>query len=161
MKKQNKDTKVGRKKTPIVEGKKVCTKCSVDKALDEFSAPNKPWCKSCVKVYNRKYNKKNWGKISQQLKEYEASNREKINSRRRERWREDLEFKMTLQLRNRINECIKKYNISNQDTFRTELGCSISAYIKHLESQFTDKMNWSNHGEYWEIDHIQPLSRGG
>ena len=22
-------------------------------------------------------------------------------------------------------------------------------------------MNWDNYGEYWEIDHIYPLSKGG
>ena len=30
-----------------------------------------------------------------------------------------------------------------------------------LEKQFDDKMSWDNHGTYWEIDHIKPLSKGG
>ena len=27
---------------------------------------------------------------------------------------------------------------------------------EHLESQFTEDMNWDNHGTYWHIDHIVP-----
>lgn len=29
---------------------------------------------------------------------------------------------------------------------------------QHLESLFTPEMDWSNHGSYWEIDHIIPQS---
>lgn len=164
MKKQKQDTtykNAGRKKTPIVKGKKICSKCQQSKCIEKYSTPTKPWCKACVKIYNKKYNKNNWGKISIQLKEYESNNRKSINANRRKRWANDLEFKLTLQLRNRINECVKKYNNFKKDTYRTELGCSISSYIKHIESQFDGKMNWENHGEYWEIDHILPLSKGG
>lgn len=39
------------------------------------------------------------------------------------------------------------------------VGCSKEELIKHIESQFTDVMNWSNHAQYgWHIDHIIPLS---
>ena len=29
---------------------------------------------------------------------------------------------------------------------------------EHLESQFRDGMDWSNHGTLWHIDHIRPLA---
>lgn len=29
---------------------------------------------------------------------------------------------------------------------------------KHLEQQFTKEMTWENYGEFWEIDHIIPIS---
>ena len=29
---------------------------------------------------------------------------------------------------------------------------------QYLEPQFKPEMNWNNHGEIWEIDHIKPCS---
>jgi hypothetical protein len=26
---------------------------------------------------------------------------------------------------------------------------------------FLEPMNWDNHGDIWEIDHIEPVSKGG
>lgn len=41
----------------------------------------------------------------------------------------------------------------------TDLGCSIDELSAHLESKFTDGMNWENYGKTgWHIDHIRPLS---
>ena len=37
------------------------------------------------------------------------------------------------------------------------LGCSIEFLKQHLESQFTDGMNWANYGK-WHIDHILPCA---
>jgi len=38
------------------------------------------------------------------------------------------------------------------------LGCDSETFIKHIESQFTKKMNWDNHAKEWEYDHIKPLA---
>ena len=70
-------------------------------------------------------------------------------------------FKLRAYTRNRIYECVKKYQYNKLDTTLDALGCSISHYIKHIESKWSDDMHWGNHGEYWEIDHIHPLSKGG
>lgn len=37
------------------------------------------------------------------------------------------------------------------------LGCSFQQFKDYIESQFTDGMSWSNHGE-WHLDHKVPLS---
>ena len=37
-------------------------------------------------------------------------------------------------------------------------GYTIEDLIKHLENQFDNKINWSNYGFYWHIDHIKPKS---
>lgn len=37
------------------------------------------------------------------------------------------------------------------------LGCSIEDFIKHLESYFTENIDWTNY-EKWHLDHIIPLS---
>ena len=41
------------------------------------------------------------------------------------------------------------------------LGCNFNEYSEYLENQFDKNMSWENYGEYWEIDHIIPLSKGG
>ena len=38
------------------------------------------------------------------------------------------------------------------------LGCSINGFKKHIETQFKPEMNWENHGDIWELDHILPCS---
>ena len=39
-----------------------------------------------------------------------------------------------------------------------DLGCTIKELKKHLESQFDSRMNWSNWGKYWHVDHVYPLA---
>ena len=36
------------------------------------------------------------------------------------------------------------------------IGCSMDAFMNHLENQFEIGMAWANYGE-WQIDHIRPL----
>jgi len=59
-------------------------------------------------------------------------------------------------VRNRTFKAIK----SNKTEQTMEyLGCSIEEFKNHIESQFTEWMNWDNYGE-WHIDHITPLKYG-
>ena len=37
------------------------------------------------------------------------------------------------------------------------VSCSIDKLKQHLESKFTDGMNWDNYGE-WHVDHIKPCA---
>jgi len=56
----------------------------------------------------------------------------------------------------RLNQKIK--SIKNNKTTQTITGYSIKDLYEHLEKQFNKKMTWENHGSYWEIDHIVPVS---
>lgn len=40
---------------------------------------------------------------------------------------------------------------------KTVLRCTMGFLKSHLESQFTDVMNWSNQGK-WHIDHRRPCA---
>jgi len=135
-----------------------CPKCNTGGRPKTLKKGEKSWSKEYTREYNQKYRKNNPQKFKYNPTE---EHKQKRNKYYRERRVNDVEYKLETSLRNRINECVKKYNISKKDNYREELGCNISTYIKHLESQFNDKMNWGNHGEYWEIDHIIPLSKGG
>jgi 5-methylcytosine-specific restriction endonuclease McrA len=39
------------------------------------------------------------------------------------------------------------------------VGYKLEDLKEHLEKRFDDKMNWSNYGTYWHIDHIKPKSK--
>ena len=66
-------------------------------------------------------------------------------------------------MRSHINFRLKKYLKTKKGSTLDYLGCNWETFITHIESQFDDKMTWSNYGKdkYWEIDHIIPLAKGG
>jgi hypothetical protein len=136
------------------EGIKKCNTCFKIKPFNDFYPEKNSWdklqnkCKSCTTDYNNTYNP--------YLKESNRIHRKKYL---KEKYNNDLEYRLLLTLRNRINR-----SLQNKDNNSIELlGCSIEKWIVHLESQFDENMNWENYGKngYWEIDHIIPLSKGG
>lgn len=38
------------------------------------------------------------------------------------------------------------------------LGCSMDEARLKIQEQFKPEMNWDNHGEVWELDHVKPIS---
>ena len=83
------------------------------------------------------------------------TNKEKINAKERLKRKTNLEYKLKKNLRRRVNQVITRDNKS--DTTLVLLGCSVYEFIKHLESKFTEGMNWDNYGK-WHIDHIVPCA---
>ena len=77
---------------------------------------------------------------------------------RKKRYDTDIEFKLSIILRVRIRDAIKR----NQKTGSAidDLGCSVDELKIYLENQFQEGMsrdNWKYDG--WHIDHIKPLSK--
>lgn len=61
----------------------ICTKCNADKPTSEFHKQREghfPWCKSCRKEYDRKYQRKRWesGKKKAEIAARQQRNREYI-----------------------------------------------------------------------------------
>jgi hypothetical protein len=81
--------------------------------------------------------------------------RELYNLARARRIANNPHFRTINSLRSRFRKFITK---GQSQSVRRLLGCSIEDFKKHLESQFTKKMNWGNYGSYWHIDHIMPCS---
>jgi len=82
----------------------------------------------------------------------------KARKRVLDRYRNNINFKLTCVLRARLNQAMRRSFISGSAV--KDLGCSISELKAHLESKFQPGMtweNWSRHG--WHIDHIIPLSK--
>lgn len=101
--------------------------------------------------------------IKKYSREYGKKNKHKINKRNKERWKNDVEYRIKAGLRSHFNQSI----IGNYKTGSVVemLGMTIPKFKIYLEGKFEDWMNWNNRGLYngkfnygWDIDHIRPLS---
>ena len=100
--------------------------------------------------YYQEYNKKWFQDNKESRSEYQKNKR--LN---------DSLYKISSNVRTRIHHAIKNFNLDKKDKCFELLGCSIQEYIIYLEQKFTPEMSWENYGNYWEIDHVIPLSKGG
>tara|TARA_R110002096_G_scaffold433376_1_gene651950 strand:- start:539 stop:1123 length:585 start_codon:yes stop_codon:yes gene_type:complete len=161
-----------------------CNKCEQNKDVSEYRKPSinkcgtKGICKQCKSTLDKldwaerykdeefknkhssnQYKYKEKKKLYQ--KKYDALNRDKKHQWHYNKYQNDVEYRLLSTARNRIYYALKARNESKQYKSSEYLGCDIKTYIKHLESQFDGNMNWDNYGEYWEVDHIHQLNKGG
>lgn len=152
-------------------GKRRCTICDEVKLWDEF--PNdkvgrtwkdkKSYCLCCGKMMRARYKESDPEKYAAQKaasdKRYNKKHRKKLNKKSVNKYHTNIQHKLKVTIRNRIGKIIRDNNIIKHSSSTKSIGCSYETLIKHLESQFTDGMNWDNHGTFgWHIDHIRPLA---
>lgn len=141
-----------RLKENLKEGHKICTCCKQELLLTNFK-PGKNGrfgvssnCKDC---FNKKWN-------SYQKRTGQNKRHNKLKRQTNPQW------KLKQVLRGRYLDALKRHTVGgkvNKNHSAIELlGCSIEFYKQHLEQQFKPDMNWKNHGELWEIDHIKPCA---
>jgi hypothetical protein len=112
-------------------------------------------------LINKKWRRKNQEKVKKNREQYNKSNRSKINSNWNrmyaKRYRNDANFKIAKNLRNRIHKVFKGINKSSNSL--KLLGVkSVSEIKNHIELQFKPGMTWKNYNfNTWHIDHIIPL----
>jgi hypothetical protein len=99
--------------------------------------------------------------VKQYVSDYYQRNKKICNERKAKRNKIrcelDVGFKIKQNLRSRISQLLRGYNKSNHSL--ELIGCSVEFLKKHLESQFTEGMNWNNYGiSGWVVDHIQPCA---
>lgn len=112
-----------------------------------------------------KYQRERWNSLPiEERRRVMQKNAENINwdnKRRNEKkwkrnkYRNDIQFRLTTLLRARLKSAIK--GTAKKSSALKLIGCSIPQVRKHLESQFIDGMTWDNHGD-WHIDHIKPCA---
>jgi hypothetical protein len=151
---------------------KCCTKCKVEKPVEEFHFQNKAKgslrsrCKYCLAEYDKirqstpeaKAKQRERDKIRQSTPEHKAKRRTpeyraKANQHQKGRIETDSGFKFMRSLRIRQNRVLKG-KISTTEG----LGLSTQELRDYLESQFTGEMTHENHGIVWELDHKIPMS---
>jgi len=97
---------------------KICTKCGVEKPLDDFyfqknRQNHRGDCQECRTIWQKEYKRKNKNIISKQVKEYRVRNREVISLQRKVYYqrtkRERIEYSRNYRLGNR--DLVNKRNI--------------------------------------------------
>jgi hypothetical protein len=111
--------------------------------------------------YKQNWYKNNKERLTLINREYYQINREEIIKKgveyRNTRRNNDDFFKMIDVIRCTVKRHIKNKSMSTESI----LGCTYEKFVTHIESQFTEGMNWSNHGKginKWNYDHIIPIS---
>jgi len=157
---------------------KKCSKCKEIKPIELFYKNNhkkdgyQTWCKTCcnqykinnkksIKIQRKEYCIKNKDKISN----YYENNKTKIRVYQRKynklyvknRRKKDIGYRITGNLRSRVNSAIK--NNYGEKAYKTKelIGCTIQFLLSYLESKFVDGMSWERIDEI-HIDHIRPCA---
>ena len=109
---------------------------------------------------HRQWNENNRDYVNEYHAKYRNINLDKVrayqNMWMKEKYKTDINYKLKTTIKVRISGVLKR-NLSKGEKIITYLGCSIEEYQIYLEQQFLPEMNWENHGEIWEIDHIIPI----
>jgi len=94
----------------------------------------------------------------EERKQAETKIRDRRNKLRRQQYNEDSLFSMKNRIRSLLNKRLRDNDLSKSKSTEHYLGCDMQTFMKHLESNFSDGMNWENRDK-WHIDHIVPISR--
>jgi hypothetical protein len=106
-----------------------------------------------VKEFQKQWQESEQCKVTQ--RKWKSANRDHCLEYIRERRKNDPSFAIGLRLRGLL-----RYHIRNRKTTKAGrtldlLGCTLSEFLRYLESLFTDGMSWDRFGEI-DIDHIRP-----
>ena len=110
-----------------------------------------------LKDYHKKYYIENTEKRQLYHKKWGEKNKEYLKEYQKNRRETDPLFKMSGNLRSRTYEAFKNNGYKKNTKTENTLGASYETVKQHLQSQFTEGMEWSNQG-LWHIDHIIPLA---
>lgn len=125
-----------------------------------------------VCAYQAKYQKKKrvdvtkrtaeWRKRKMQDPEYVKRRSKVCVDYINRRLKSDPVFRLTLRLRTRLREMIRRIGVSKSVSTMKLVGCDSATLKAHIESLFEPWMNWDNYGfgdGRWVIDHVAPLAR--
>jgi len=107
--------------------------------------------------YMKNYRKTKKKQIYKKTQEWKNKNYTILKEKRQEKYKNDIEYRLTLILRSRLRHAMD--GKLKQEKTKELLGCSVLDLRLHLENQFMDGMNWNNYGKNgWHIDHIKPCA---
>lgn len=88
---------------------------------------------------------------------WQKKNKVFFYKKRNEKYKNDILYKLSLNVRNRLNSFLKLNNISKKNKTFDIVGCDSLFLKEYIEHKFVDGMSWDNR-HMWHIDHIIPLS---
>jgi len=147
---------------------KICSKCDIDKPIHSYGTyfdkrsdktKTRGICKECRVGIEGERAKTERPKRNESNKKWKSKNKDKIRDYERDRVRtkrqEDVQYRLCSDVSGRTRNIL---NAKNQLNHCDLVGCSSKELKAWLEYQFDVHMNWDNYGEYWEVDHVVPLS---
>jgi len=152
----------------VVHARKECPKCGKIKPLKEFSKDNSRKggfcykCKECCKIYYQD----NKEAINKSSREWAKDNpgyyksrpievKDEINRKQRERRKANVVLRINRVMSHAVWRSLK--SSKNGAPWESLVGWTAEEGRVHLESRFTEGMNWDNYGygkDKWNIDHI-------
>lgn len=125
----------------------------------EYYLQNKEKIDDYRREYRKGHRARNRERYRQQQREYRAANKERQAAQRKERWKNDENYRMKSRLRWQLRQSLKDVNASKTMSALKLLGCTIDEFKTYLESKFQPGMTWDNYSKWgWHIDHIIPIS---
>lgn len=108
----------------------------------------------------KEYYQNNKEKILNYYSEWTVKNKDKINKYNKKRMEDPLR-KLLRMVHSGVWKSLKKKGYKRDSEIEIILGCTFEEFKKHIESQFTEGMNWNNYGRgknnsTWHVDHIIP-----
>ena len=106
--------------------------------------------------YSREWRKKNpnyyrdWRKKNPDY--YKAEKHREQSRLNMKKYRQSVNGK----LKNTLNTLFNRYLKNKRKSCLSFLDYSIDELREHIESQFSEDMNWDNYGRLWSVDHIIP-----
>jgi hypothetical protein len=107
---------------------------------------------------SKEWRLKNKEKDKNDQAKWRLENKEWRRNYEKNRYKTDINFRLTKLCRGRIRKIIKGENKS-VSTMKL-IGCTPDELRQHLESKFEQWMNWENQGlGGWDVEHIIPMSK--
>ena len=92
--------------------------------------------KSAESMKKRRVEKKE--QYDNYVKNFKIKNSEKIKQNRNEQYKNNVQIKTRYQIRGKIREALKRFLKNSKDRYIKELGCNLSEYKIHIETQFRE-----------------------
>lgn len=145
------------KKFYYLKNKEKIDKINIDRYHKNKVKYNPITCANCKSLFVPSRLNKIFCSQNCSMANWRNKNKQLIKLDQKKRYKNDIQRKISLCLRSRLNKALKN-NVKSMSTISL-LGCSINQLRRYLESKFQPGMNWNNYGiKGWHIDHIKPLS---
>jgi hypothetical protein len=131
-----------RKQKILIMESKVCPKCKVEKPITKFET-----------IHGKKENGRH-----NECKEccYEDLKKTVLKKYGNHNWEKCLFNNFKDRIRNRTRQAFRTIKLNKPCKTENLLGCDWMCAKNHIESFFTNDLNWDNFHQ-WHIDHIIPL----